>query len=60
MDTDEQKDTQTHFSSEREKLRGNPYVRKVTANTVSFTEDFKKPVYDKKQEWIPVTETMHA
>ena len=56
------KKTHTNPLSKREieELRGNPYVKKVTANTVSFTEDFKKLVYDKKQEWIPVTETMHA
>lgn len=54
------KKTHTNPLSKREieELRGNPYVKKVTANTVSFTEDFKKLVYDKKQEGIPVAETM--
>ena len=43
---------------EIEKLRKNPYVASVTANTVRFTEVFKELAYEKKRQWIPVAETM--
>ena len=54
------KKTHTNPLSKREvdELQKNPYVQKVTANTVKFTEAFKQLVYDNKQEGIPVTETM--
>ena len=52
----------THTSplskQEIEKLRKNPYVASVTANTVRFTEAFKELAYEKKSQGIPVTETM--
>ena len=41
-----------------EKLRKNPYVASVTANTVRFTEAFKELAYEKKGQGIPVIETM--
>ena len=43
---------------EIEKLRKNPYVASVTANTVRFTEAFKELAYEKKSQGIPVMETM--
>ena len=43
---------------EIEKLRKNPYVASVTANTVRFTEAFKELAYEKKGQGIPVIETM--
>ena len=43
---------------EIERLRKNPYVASVTANTVRFTEAFKELAYKKKSQGIPVTETM--
>ena len=35
---------------EIEKLRKNPYVASVTANTVRFTEAFKELAYEKKSQ----------
>ncbi len=43
---------------EIEKLRKNPYVASVTANTVRFTETFKNLAFEKKSQGIPVAETM--
>ena len=43
---------------EIEKLRKNPYVASVTANTVRFTEAFKALAYEKKGQGVPVAETM--
>ena len=43
---------------EIEKLRKNPYVASVTANTVRFTEAFKELAYEKKGQGIPVIATM--
>ena len=43
---------------EIEKLRKNPYVASVTANTVRFTEAFKELAYEMKCHGIPVAETM--
>lgn len=54
------KKTHTNPLSKREveELRKNPYIVSVTANTVRFSEAFKKLAYDKKCEGIPVSETM--
>lgn len=41
-----------------ERLRKNPYIASVTANTVRFTEAFKELAYEKKCQGIPVSETM--
>ncbi len=43
---------------EVEKLRKNPYIASVTANTVRFTEAFKDLAYEKKIQGVPVAETM--
>ena len=43
---------------EIEKLRKNPYIASVTANTVRFTEAFKELAYEKKCQGIPIAETM--
>ena len=43
---------------EIERLRKNPYIASVTANTVRFTEAFKELAYEKKCQGIPVSETM--
>lgn len=54
------KKTHTNPLSKREadELRKNPYVASATTNTVRFTEAFKKLAYEKKQQGIPVSETM--
>ena len=39
-------------------LRTNPNIVSVSANTVRFTEEFKKLAYEEKQKGIPVSETM--
>ena len=54
------KKTHTNPLSKREveELRKNPYVASVTANTVRFTEAFKKLAYEKKSQGISVAETM--
>ncbi len=54
------KKTHTNPLSRQEikKLRKNPYVASVTANTVRFTEGFKELACEKKCLGIPVTETM--
>lgn len=58
MDTDEQEDAHDPLSKQEiEKLRKNPYVASVTANTVRFTEAFKELAYEKKSQGIPVMET---
>jgi len=43
---------------EVERLRSNPYIATVTANTVRFTEGFKKLAYEQKEKGISVAETM--
>ncbi len=43
---------------ETEILRKNPYIASVTANTVRFTEAFKKLAYEKKCQGVPLAETM--
>ena len=43
---------------EIERLRKNPYIASVTANTVRFTEAFKELAYEKKCQGISVAETM--
>lgn len=43
---------------EVEKLRKNPYIASVTANTVRFTEAFKELAYEKKILGVAVAETM--
>ena len=54
------KKTHTNPLSKREveELRRNPHIASVTANTVRFTEAFKKLAYEKKCQGVPVTETM--
>jgi len=54
------KKTHTNPLSKREvdELRKNPHIASVTANTVRFTEVFKKLAYEKKCQGVPVTETM--
>ena len=54
------KKTHTNPLSKREieELRKNPYIASVTANTVRFTETFKKLAYEKKCQGAPVSETM--
>ncbi len=60
MDTKMSKKTHTNPLSQREieQLRKNPYIASVTANTVRFSEEFKKLAYDNKSKGIPVAETM--
>ena len=43
---------------EVKELQKNPYVASVTANTVRFTEAFKKLAWEKKCQGVPVSETM--
>ena len=54
------KKTHTNPLSKREveQLRKNPYIASASANTVRFTEAFKKLAYDNKHKGISVTETM--
>jgi len=54
------KKTHTNPLSRREieKLRTNPNIVSVTANTVRFTEEFKKLAYEAKRKGISVSETM--
>ena len=54
------KKTHTNPLSRREieMLRTNPNIASVSANTVRFTEEFKKLAYEEKQKGIPVSETM--
>ena len=54
------KKTHTNPLSKREveQLRKNPYIASATANTVRFTEAFKKLAYDNKCKGISVAETM--
>ena len=54
------KKTHTNPLSKREveELRKNSYIASVTANTVRFTEAFKKLAYEKKSQGVPVSETM--
>ena len=54
------KKTHTNPLSRREieMLRTNPNIVSVSANTVRFTEEFKKLAYEEKQKGIPVSETM--
>ena len=54
------KKTHTNPLSKREveELRKNPYIASVTANTVRFTEAFKKLAYEKKCQGVPVSKTM--
>ena len=52
----------THKNSlskrEVEILRCSPYIKSVTASSVSFTEDFKQMAYDAKLQGVSVAETM--
>lgn len=54
------KKTHTNPFSRREVelLRNNPWVRSVTTHTVSFTEAFKKLVYEERRKGVPVTKVM--
>ena len=54
------KKTHTNPLSQREiaELKKNPCVASVTANTVQFTEAFKKLAYDAKVSGTPVSQTM--
>ncbi len=54
------KKTHTNPLSRREieKLRTNPHIASVMANTVRFTEKFKKLAYEEKRKGTPVSETM--
>ena len=54
------KKTHTNPLSKREveELRKNPYIASVTANTIRFTEAFKKLAYEKKCQGVPVSKTM--
>ena len=54
------KKTHTNPLSKREieELRRSPHVASVSANTVRFTEEFKKLAYDAKTRGISVAETM--
>ena len=56
------KKTHTNPLSQREieQLRKNPYIKKVTANTVMFTDEFKQLVYEKKCEGVSISETMRS
>ena len=45
---------------EVEQLRKNPYIKSATANTVQFTQEFKKLAYDEKFKGKTVSETMQA
>ena len=46
--------------SEIEQLRKNPYVKKVTANSVMFTEEFKGLVYERKCKGASISEIMRS
>ena len=52
------KKTHTNPLSKREveELQRNPHIASVTANTVRFTEAFKKLAYEKKCQGVPVLE----
>lgn len=54
------KKTHTNPFSRREVelLRNNPWVRNVTAHTVSFTEEFKELVYEQRHKGVPVAKVM--
>ena len=54
------KKTHTNPLSKREieELRRNPHIVSVSANTVRFTEEFKKLAYEEKTRGISVAETM--
>jgi len=54
------KKTHTHPLSSREieLLSTNPHIALVTENTVQFTEEFKKLVYEHKSQGVPVAETL--
>ena len=54
------KKTHTNPLSKREieELRRNPHIVSVSANTVRFTEEFKKLAYEAKTRGISVAETM--
>ena len=56
------KKTHTNPLSQREieQLQKNPCVKKVTANSVMFTEEFKRLVYERKCEGVSVTEIMRS
>ena len=43
---------------EIELLRNSPFIRSVTAHSVSFTQEFKQIVYEEKRKGVPVAETM--
>ena len=54
------KKTHTNPLSKREieELRRSPHIASVSANTVRFTEEFKKLAYDAKTRGISVADTM--
>ena len=54
------KKTHTNPLSKREVeiLKQNPYIQSATANSVRFTEEFKRLAYEGKCHGTPVTETM--
>ena len=56
----ELKKTHTHplAKKEVEILRNNPNVKRVTAYTVCFTEEFRKKVYEEKLSGKPVAEIL--
>ena len=56
----ESKKTHTHplAKKEVEILRNNPNVKRVTAYTVCFTEEFRKKVYEEKLSGKPVAEIL--
>lgn len=54
------KKTHTNPLSRREVelLRNSPFIRSVTAHSVSFTQEFKQIAYEEKRKGTPVAETM--
>ena len=45
---------------EVEVLRRSPYVKSVTVNSVCFTEEFKRILYNEKQGGTPIPDAMRA
>ena len=56
------KKTHTNPLSQREieQLQKSPYIKKVTANCVMFTEEFKSLVYERKREGVSIPEIMRS